>query len=61
MSLPSKLNALRDALSPDSEILTDATADGFRGCLKRWTDIDLKTPAAIVLPTSEEDIQKTVR
>lgn len=41
--------------------MTDPEDGTFKELLKRWTNIELKTPAAIVLPTSEEDVQNTVR
>lgn len=42
------------------EILTDPTDARFQEHSKRWSDIDRQTPAAIVLPRSEEHIQSTV-
>jgi hypothetical protein len=47
-------------MGSELEVLTDASDERFIEYAKRWTDIDRKTPAAIVLPESEEQIQKTV-
>ncbi|KAF2656261.1 FAD-binding domain-containing protein [Lophiostoma macrostomum CBS 122681] len=46
---------------PDLEILTDQSSAKFRTFAERWSDIDRKTPAAILLPTTEEQIQKVVQ
>lgn len=51
---------LQDVVGPGIEVLVDAGSPDFQEYAKRWTDIDRKTPAAIVLPTSEEEIQKIV-
>lgn len=51
---------LQRYVGPDVEILTDQTDARFQECCKRWSDIDRKIPAAIVLPRSEEQIQSTV-
>lgn len=45
---------------PGLEILTDQADPRFQEFAKRWSDIDRQIPAAIVLPESEEHIQKTV-
>jgi hypothetical protein len=45
---------------PELEILTDKNDYKFQEHTKRWSDIDRKIPAAIVLPASEEQIQQTV-
>ena len=60
MSILSQIVTLREALSSTSKILTDSTDTIFQELLQRWTDIDKKTPGAIVVPTSEDDILKTV-
>lgn len=61
MTVIDHIPSLKSSLTPDSEILADPADPKFQEHLKRWTDIGLKVPAAIVLPTSEEDCQKTVR
>ncbi|KAL4935941.1 hypothetical protein BDV06DRAFT_233829 [Aspergillus oleicola] len=43
------------------EILQNCHDARFKDLLSRWTDIDLKTPAAIVLPQSELDCVQTMR
>ena len=48
-------------MSSNSKILADPDDLASREFLKRWTGIDLRTPAMIILPTSEEDIQRTVQ
>ena len=60
MSVLSRISSLRDVLPSSCEVLTDLSDETFQFYLKRWTEIDLETPAAIVLPTSEEDCQNTV-
>ncbi|KAF7359848.1 FAD-binding domain-containing protein [Mycena venus] len=46
---------------PELEILTDKNDSKFQEHTKRWSDIDRKIPAAIVLPASEEQIQQVVQ
>ena len=52
---------LKDIASPSCEILNDPANADFQEFSKRWTDIDRKIPAAIVLPREEEDICKIVK
>ncbi|KAL2282790.1 hypothetical protein FJTKL_10401 [Diaporthe vaccinii] len=52
---------LQRHVGSELEILTDPTDARFQEHSKRWSDIDRQTPAAIVLPRSEEHIQSTVR
>ncbi|KAF7931923.1 uncharacterized protein EAE97_008944 [Botrytis byssoidea] len=56
-----QLSELKEVLTSTCKILTDPNDLSFAEYLKRWTDIDLKTPGAIVLPTSETDCQNTMR
>lgn len=51
---------LQRHVGPDVEILTDQTDARFQEYCKRWSDIDRKIPAAIVLPRSEGQIQSMV-
>lgn len=51
---------LKPVVGPDCDILVDASSGIFQEHAKRWSDIDRKTPAAIVLPTSEQEIQEIV-
>ncbi|PWY76055.1 FAD-binding domain-containing protein [Aspergillus sclerotioniger CBS 115572] len=57
----SQLPALQAAVATDCQILHDPQDPEFQKRLARWTDIDRKVPAAIVLPRSEEDCLETVR
>lgn len=57
----SHLPELKATLTSPFEILTDPKDSKFVEHLKRWTDIDLKTPGAIALPSSEGDIQRIAR
>ncbi|TVY18018.1 FAD-linked oxidoreductase azaL [Lachnellula arida] len=61
MTMISQLPELKSLLTPACQILTDPNDAKFVDYLKRWTDIDLKAPGAIVLPTSESDCQKIVQ
>lgn len=54
------LDQLQVQVGPDLEILRDQNSARFLEFAKRWTDIDRQIPAAIVLPASEDQIQKTV-
>ncbi|KAI1386031.1 uncharacterized protein F4822DRAFT_360734 [Hypoxylon trugodes] len=58
---PHLFDELRAQAGSDLEILTDQGSSKFQECAKRWTDIDRQTPAAIVLPESEDHIHKTVQ
>lgn len=48
------LSLLRNGFSKDSSVLTPGE-DGFDELLRRWSDLDVKVPGAIVEPTTEED------
>ncbi|KAG8528310.1 uncharacterized protein KY384_007227 [Bacidia gigantensis] len=61
MSIQSRVSELRFVVSADCTILQDSTDPEFREYCKRWTDIDRKIPAAIVLPRREKDIQNIVQ
>ncbi|KAK7743250.1 hypothetical protein SLS53_004335 [Cytospora paraplurivora] len=58
---PQLFEELQRQTGPELEIVTDQTASRFQEFAKRWSDIDRRLPAAIVLPESEEHIQQTVR
>lgn len=60
-SVRSLIHELKSIVSPDCDILAEPGEARFQEYTKRWTDIDRKIPGAIVLPRSEEDIQKVVR
>lgn len=55
-----KLSLLRSSIGHDITILTDPLDPAFIEHAKRWTDVDRKTPAAIILPRSEEEIRTIV-
>lgn len=57
----SQLSVLQAAVGADCEILRDPLDAHFQQRLARWTDIDRKVPAAIVLPRTEDGCLKTVR
>lgn len=57
----SRIPVLQGAVAGDCEILHDSNDGRFQQRLARWTDIDRKVPAAIVLPRTENDCLKTVR
>ena len=57
----SQTATLRVLIGPDYQILEDSAHASFQENAKRWTDLGHKIPAAIVLPRTEVDIQKTVQ
>ena len=57
----SRNTALEAIVGPDCEILKDSNEANFENYAQRWTNIGRETPAAIVLPLTEEDIQKVVQ
>ncbi|CAI6338931.1 unnamed protein product [Periconia digitata] len=61
MSVIKALELFRKELGSEIEILADQHNGAFIEYAKRWTDIGRKTPAAIVVPSSEIQIQKTVK
>ena len=61
MALQSDITTLKAIVGPDCEILTDPAGPNFQEYAKRWTDIGRQTPAAIVLPRTEQHIQKVVQ
>lgn len=52
---------LRSSAGPELEILADENDVEFQERAKRWSDIDREVPAAIILPSSEQEIQLTVQ
>ena len=59
--MQSRITALEAIVGPDCGILKDSNETNFEKYAQRWTNIGSETPAAIVLPRTEEDIQKVVR
>ena len=60
-SVQSRITALEAIVGPDCEILKDSNETNFEKYAQRLTNIGRETPAAIVLPRTEEDIQKVVQ
>ncbi|PHH76379.1 hypothetical protein CDD80_1561 [Ophiocordyceps camponoti-rufipedis] len=60
-ALTQLLRDLRRRTGPDVEVLADPSDDGFRHHARRWSDLDRRIPAAIVLPETEAQIQVVVR
>lgn len=59
-NLASKIvTELRGHAGSNLEVLADPADPRFQEFAKRWSDIDRQTPAAIVIPASEEQIQET--
>ncbi|PHH83218.1 hypothetical protein CDD82_2990 [Ophiocordyceps australis] len=58
---PLLMDALRHKVGPDVEILTDPHQPRFQEYARRWSDVDRKTPGAMILPETEDQIQKTVQ
>ena len=53
--MESFIKNLHRKISDDSAILTE-DSPRFAAAHERWTNIDRKTPAVVVQPTSEHDI-----
>ncbi|KAJ7482374.1 hypothetical protein B0H11DRAFT_2173301 [Mycena galericulata] len=60
-SLSPFLARLRASISPRTKILTDQSSAEFKDSLQRWSDIDLRIPAAIVLVATESDVVLSVK
>jgi hypothetical protein len=60
MAISKLVESLTAKLSPAAAVLTDPASDEFKAALERWTELDLETPGAIVLVSSEDDIVQTV-
>lgn len=61
MAISKFVESLAAKLSPGASILSDPSSDDFKAAHERWTELDLKTPGAIVLVATEEDVVHTVR
>ncbi|KAH7356488.1 hypothetical protein BKA65DRAFT_494787 [Rhexocercosporidium sp. MPI-PUGE-AT-0058] len=61
MAVSTFLAAVKAELSEDAKVISDSSTEEFKLALERWTDRDLKTPGAIVLVATEQDIVKTVK
>lgn len=60
MAFTTALHEELQLVAADTEILVDKNSLRFQEYAKRWTDIGREIPAAIVLPTTEADIQHIV-
>jgi hypothetical protein len=60
MAISKLVESLTAKLTAAGSILTDPASNEFKAALERWTELDLETPGAIVLVSSEEDIVQTV-
>ena len=60
MPLNQFVSELRGNLSPEACIFTDASSKDFQLALRRWSDVGIKVPGAIVKVTSEHDAVMTV-
>lgn len=47
-------------IAEELRVLTTADGPEFEKHLQRWSDIDLKRPAAILLPRTEDECRKAV-
>lgn len=60
LTVAEQVRQLHDLTGPECRILTDSESSEFKNYAKRWSDVGIQIPAAIVLPTNESDIQKIV-
>ena len=61
MAISKFVGILTAELSPTATVLADPTTEEFKTALERWTELELKTPGAIVIVSTEEDVVQTVR
>ncbi|KAI1411879.1 FAD-binding domain-containing protein [Hypoxylon sp. FL1857] len=55
------ISLLTSKLSSNSKVLRDAASTDFTASMARWSNLDVKTPLAIVQPATQEDVVVTVR
>lgn len=60
MALTEFLSELKQSLSAEARVITDASQKDFQLALLRWSDVDVKIPAAIVQVANESDAVQTV-
>jgi hypothetical protein len=60
MTILKFVESLSAELSPGASVLTDSASDEFMAAHERWSELELKTPGAIVLVSAEEDIVQAV-
>lgn len=56
MSLQVLIKKLQSSLSLQAKVLTNPGSEEFQQLLLRWSDIDRKTPGAIVVAGTEADV-----
>lgn len=49
-----------ETIAQELRVLTTANGPEFEKYLQRWSDINLKRPAAILLPQTEDECRKAV-
>jgi len=52
---------LQGYLSKEAQVLTDPESAAFKTSMSRWTDVNKQTPAAILQPACETDVERIVR
>lgn len=52
--------SLIQKIAKEIRVLTAADTPDFEQHLQRWSDIDRKTPAAVLLPRAEDECRKAV-
>lgn len=60
MALNQFLSELKESLSAEARVITDASQKDFQLALLRWSDVDVKIPAAIVQVANQFDAVQTV-
>jgi hypothetical protein len=51
---------LLSSLSRDAQVLIDPESPDFKESMKRWSDVGIKFPAAILKPSCEKDVARIV-
>ena len=60
MAVSQFLDAVKTQLSSNAQLLVESSSKDFQQALERWTNLGLKTPHAIVVVATEDDILNTV-
>ncbi|KAI0386310.1 FAD-binding domain-containing protein [Hypomontagnella monticulosa] len=61
MASSSLVSSLQGKLSPKAKVLLDAESPDFVASMTRWSNLNVKSPFAIVQPATQEDVVETVR
>lgn len=51
---------LLSSLTSAAQVLTDLKAADFQDSMRRWSDLGIQMPAAILKPSCDEDVVKVV-